>query len=337
MEQGKIITILILAFKRKEFIQEAMESAINQSYPRDKYEVICSVGFHDKQLSAFMREHNIKEIYCDGTIGDSLREGLNASRGQIVAFLDDDDIFERDKLEKMVSKFDSYPDCVYYHNNVSLINVSSSAIIEIPDPYNKQITRSFIWYPMRGYRKILRQRGDFNMSSIAVNRETLLRYIDVFSQISTSQDSIIFFLLLQLKSPFYLDKSPTTKYRLHDSETNAVSPQKDASRRMEVSLRFYNSRKRGYDGIKSGRVQRTFLGYILDSKFGCYIAGCKNLKPTYKERVQLLVLGLTRPSRFYLRLWIASLIYEVFPKFVTNTRDKRERRRYSKVSSNERR
>ena len=111
MEQGKIITILILAFKRKEFIQEAMESAINQSYPRDKYEVICSVGFHDKQLSAFMREHNIKEIYCDGTIGDSLREGLNASRGQIVAFLDDDDIFERDKLEKMVSKFDSYPDC----------------------------------------------------------------------------------------------------------------------------------------------------------------------------------------------------------------------------------
>lgn len=337
MGQGKIITILILGFKRKEFIQEAMETAINQSYPRDKYEVICSVGFHDEQLSAFMIANGIKEIYCDGTMGESIVKGLKASSGQLVAFLEDDDAFERDKLEEIVSVFDRYPDCVYYHNNVSLIDVSSSTLLQIPDPYNKQITHSFIWYPIQGYRKILKQRGDFNMSSITVNREALLRYIDPLLQISTSPDSIIFFLLLQLQSPFYFDMSRITKYRLHDSETNAVSKQKDASSALTVSLRFYNSRKRVYDSIESNRVQRAFLGYVLDSKLGCYIAGCKNLKLNYKERLSLLVLGLTRLSRFYLRLWMASLIYELFPKFVTNTRDKRERRRYSKVNTNDRR
>jgi hypothetical protein len=172
------------------------------------------------------------------------------------------------------------------------------------------------------------------MSSITVNREALLRYIDILSQISTSSDSIIFFLLIQFKLPFYFDKNQTTKYRVHDSETNAVSHEKDASKAMKVSLRFYNSRKRAYDGIESRRVQRTFLGYVLDSKVGCYIAGCKNLKPTYKDRLQLLVLGLTEPSRFYLRLWMASFIYELFPKFVINIRGSRERRRYSKLNSN---
>lgn len=328
----KRIAILIMAFKRKEFIREAMESAINQSYPRSKYEIICSVGFHDEDLSKFMKENNIKEIYCDGTLGDRLKEGLNESSGQIVVFLDDDDTFERDKLERIVSAFDRYPDCVYYHNNVTLIDRSSALILEIPEPYNMQISSSFIWYPMRGYRKILRERGDFNLSSIAVNRAAIRQYVDALSKISASPDSIIFFLLLQLRSPFYFDRNATTRYRVHDSETNSTS-QTDVSKDMDVSLRFYHSRSITYDTIESKRIKRAFLGYVLDSKFGCYIAGHKDLKPTHRDRTMLLFLGITRPSRFYLRLWIASFIYALFPNFVRNVKDKRARRRYSNVNS----
>ncbi len=330
-EQEQKISVLVMGYKRREFIMEALESVLNQTIPRRMYEIICIVGFHDNDFSLFLAKNNIKELYCDGTIGQSLELGLKACNNDIVVFLEDDDRFRNDKLELVSRGFKNY-DCVYYHNNVNIIDSESNIIEQDIEPYSKQIKKSFYWKPIRGYRKIIRYRGDFNMSSIAIRKNKIP--ISLIGKIKASPDSIIFFLVLQSCMPFYFDDNRTTFYRIHDSETNAannVSLILNVDRTIDVAQRFYESRLIAYETMQPTRVKNIFLGYVLESKFGAYIAGIRDLKPSISETLKFLYIGITRPSLFYLRLLIATVIYGRSPHFVDNVRYKRMRDRYKKI------
>lgn len=320
------LSVLVTAYKRKEFIIEAIESVINQTIPRIFYEIICITAFHDEHLSFYLNKNNVREIYCEGKMGERLALGIEASNNEIIVFLEDDDKFRKDKLECVVKMFEIY-NCVYYHNNVELIDVNSRLIYERLDPYYKQISKSFLWFPLRGYRNILRHRGDFNMSSVAIRKEVIVKsMIDTLRLIDSSPDTIIFFLLLQLNRPFYFHAVKTTLYRVHDSETNSINL--DPEKIMNSSYRYYYSRLVVYESLYFDRIKKLFLPILLESKFGAYIAGRIDFKPTTLEIIRFFYMAITRPSIFYLRLWSATILYSFSPSYVNKVRYKRIRKKY---------
>lgn len=327
MEENPKLTVLVMAYKRKEFIKEALKSVLNQTIPRGQYEVICVIGFKDKGFSSFLVQNDIMEIFCDGKLGERLVAGLMRSRGDVIVFLDDDDMFQKDKLQKVINVFQQ-SGCVYYHNNVSLIDHNSRNILLSIDPYHKQIGDTILWNPLHGYRGIIRHRGDFNMSSIAVLKEVICRYNDVLLNIDASPDTILFFLLMQTDKPFFFDAEGLTLYRIHDSETNMAT---NSEQIKKVSSRYYYSRLTCYQGISKIKVKKLFIGCLLESKFGAYTAGVKDLKPTFFETLRFLYTGLTRPSAFYLRLLVAAAIYGRFPKYIEKIRNDRTQKRYKNI------
>ncbi len=249
-----VLSVLVMAYKRKEFIMEAIESVLNQTILRNYYEIVCVVGFHDDTFSAFCQLNSIKEIFCDGKMGQTIASGIAACRGEVVVFIEDDDKLRSDKLERVLQVFKKH-NCVYYHNNTELIDENSRLISGSISPYDVQILESFLWYPIRGFRNVLRHRGDFNISSIAVRRSSLNHYVNIINKIETSPGSIIFFLLMQTNMPFYFDAEKTTFYRVHNSETNSIrntSPQKI----LGTSLRFYRSRLVAYEAMHSAPVKK---------------------------------------------------------------------------------
>lgn len=323
------LSVLVTAYKRREFIREALESVLNQTTPKDVYEIICITAFHDEGFSIFLKENNIKEIFCDGKMGERLALGIEASNNEIIVFLEDDDKFREDKLENIISVFERYS-CVYYHNNVELIDANSQIILERVDPYYRQISRSFLWIPVRGYRNILKHRGDFNMSSVAVKKKIIDKnMIEILRQIESSPDTIIFFLLMQLNLQFYFHAINTTLYRVHDSETNNKNI--DPEKIMSSSLKYYRSRLIAYESIYSNQVKKLFFAILLESKFGAYIVGKTEFKPTATEILKFFYMAISRPSIFYLRLWVATILYEFFPSYVDKVRYKRISKKYSAI------
>jgi glycosyltransferase involved in cell wall biosynthesis len=307
------LTVIIAAYKRKDFIKEAVLSALNQTISKDKYEILCVVGFKDKNFSSFLKDNDIKEFYCDGTLGERLVTGLKQSNGDIIVFLDDDDLFKKDKLENVLNAFEK-TGCVYYHNNVDLIDKNSREILKKVHPYYKQIKKTIIWNPPRGINKIIRQRGDFNMSSIAVLKNDLLKYQDILLKIDASPDTTIFYLLLQNNKPFFFDTKRLTLYRIHESSaTNMKNNQEDIKK---TQLRYYQNRLLCYQSILNIKIKNLFHYQLLNVKLTAYIAGAKDLKPNYPEIVKTLYAGLTMPSTYYIKLSIAALICNKFPKFV---------------------
>ena len=324
-----LLSVLVMAYKRKEFIMEAIESTLNQTIPRSDYEIVCVVGFHDDNLSAFFQRNSIKEIFCDGKMGQTIVSGIAASSSDIIVFIEDDDKFRSDKLERVLQAFKKY-NCVYYHNNTELIDKNSELISKSISPYDMQIASSFLWNPNRGFRTVLRRRGDFNMSSIAVRKSCLNPDLNILNEIETSPDSIIFFLLMQTNMPFYFDAERTTFYRIHSSETNSIgniTPQKI----LDTSLRFYRSRLIAYETLRSPSVRKIFIGYVLESKMGAYIDGQLDLKPRLTEELKFFLIALTRPSKFYMILLVATILARVFPNYVRRMKEMRRLERYKRI------
>lgn len=324
-----LLSVLVMAYRRKEFIMDAIESVLDQTISRIDYEIVCVVGFHDDNLSRFFRMNNINEVFCDGTIGQTIASGLAACSSDIVVFLEDDDEFRNDKLKRVIQAFKMY-NCVYYHNNTELIDTNSSLISNSISPYNVQITKSLLWNPIHGYRKVLRRRGDFNMSSIAI-RKNIMDF-NLLDGIETSPDSIIFFFLMQIKLPFYFDSEKTTFYRVHsDSQTNFSIKDSSSGKMLDTSLKFYRSRLTAYEKMHFGSVQKIFLGYVLESKMGAYINGQLSLKPNSKEKFKFFLIAMSRPSKFYMKLLLATVLVGASPIYVKKIREKRVKKEVNKT------
>lgn len=101
-DKKPLLSVLVMAYKRKQFIWSAIGSVLEQTIQRSDYQIVCVVSFHDDNLSAFLQRNNIKEIFCDGKMGQTIAYGIAACSSDIVVFIEDDDKFRNDKLERIL-------------------------------------------------------------------------------------------------------------------------------------------------------------------------------------------------------------------------------------------
>jgi glycosyltransferase involved in cell wall biosynthesis len=209
------ISVIIMVYNRKAFLKRAIESVVNQTLAKDKYEILVILNFEDHDLDHFSQRVSFYH-FSQMSVGEVIQFGIKKSNGKIICFLDDDDIFKPNKLEKVWEIFIKHTDLVYYHNNHLIFHSSfdfgrgtlfTNAMSFLPK--SKQTLRSV--------RKALNQGGDFNMSCITIRKEAYPYNIEL--KFNYLQDSILFMLLLG-KGDFLIDDEILTLYHLHDSSSS---------------------------------------------------------------------------------------------------------------------
>lgn len=112
------ISVIIVAYDRKQFILKAIQSTLNQTLPREKYEIIVIKNYEDKNIDEFVFTNRIINIISDKkSLSGKLYEAINRASGEIILFLEDDDMFYKEKLETVLNKFENDKNLVYYHNS----------------------------------------------------------------------------------------------------------------------------------------------------------------------------------------------------------------------------
>lgn len=109
-------TVVIPVFNRKTFISEALETVREQSYKN--YEIIVvDDGSTDGTCNILKNETNITVIFNIKNYGVSYsrNQGIKAASGKYIAFLDSDDLWEKDKLEKQFKYLEdhSFPELLH--------------------------------------------------------------------------------------------------------------------------------------------------------------------------------------------------------------------------------
>lgn len=98
-----MISVIMLTYNRENFISRAIESILAQSYTDFEF-IIVDNGSSDRSGAIAdeyaAKDSRIRVIHRDrGNIGSGRNTGLDAARGEYIAFIDDDDWTEPDFLE----------------------------------------------------------------------------------------------------------------------------------------------------------------------------------------------------------------------------------------------
>lgn len=115
---NKLVSVIIPTYSRPEFIKRAIKSVLNQSYKPIEIIVVDDNGRNtenqvetEKTLSSFIKSNQIKYIIHEtNRNGSAARNtGAQASHGEYITFLDDDDVLLPEKIAKQVYAIEQNP------------------------------------------------------------------------------------------------------------------------------------------------------------------------------------------------------------------------------------
>ena len=236
-----LVSVIITAYDRRDFIQEAIDSVINQSLDKSRYEIITVTNFDFDPIS---RNTNLIKIIMDGTVGEFLECGIRVSKGEVIAFLDDDDLWEKNRLEIIADCFESVPNLSCYRNEIrnvdkngfNMVNKFKVASIHssprkdepptLLDPNESNIVK------LLGYNVV-------NLSSMAFRREDLDPILPIVNKIKGATDIFFFDSMVVSGKRILFDPRELTIRRIHNSNKMFSKSQKMRGRAYEETIFTY--------------------------------------------------------------------------------------------------
>lgn len=101
---NSVISVIIPVFNGENYLTEAIESVLNQTYQALELIIIDDgstdgtsqiVGEYNEQIIYVLKEHS--------GIGDTLNRGISKAQGKYIAFLDADDLWVENKLDLQIA------------------------------------------------------------------------------------------------------------------------------------------------------------------------------------------------------------------------------------------
>ena len=127
-----LVSVIIPCFNRADIVGETIGSVLAQSYA--KFEVIViDDGSTDntREVVSTFADRRIRYFYkANGGLSAARNSGLDAARGEFIAFLDSDDVWHRWKLSAQLEIFARYPDVGLIWSDMSTFEVSGEVIAE---------------------------------------------------------------------------------------------------------------------------------------------------------------------------------------------------------------
>ena len=112
------ISVVIPSYNRKEFLKRSIDSAINQT--KKPFEIIVvDDGSTDGTETMIKSDYDFVKFIKQKNKGVSAARniGIKVSIGEWICFLDSDDEWKKDKLEKQINAMKSNPGYKFFHCN----------------------------------------------------------------------------------------------------------------------------------------------------------------------------------------------------------------------------
>jgi glycosyltransferase involved in cell wall biosynthesis len=180
MAEGPRVTVVIPTWNRAALVGEAIDSVLRQTY-RDFEIVVCDDGSTDDtpaRVAAFGPPVRYLRHAHTGRCAPPRNRGIEAAKGELVAFLDDDDLWEPQKLARQIELIDGEGlDLVYTNRRFQFSDGSPSVLAVTPAPVS----------PDRLLDVVL--DGQFPTVCTVLVRRTLLHQVEGFDEtLDTGED-----------------------------------------------------------------------------------------------------------------------------------------------------
>ena len=256
-------TVLITSFQKRGYIFDALDSVIEQTFKDFDVLLVVSKLF---SLDEFNRYRQFIKVVVDENAQSKcalLLTGIKLAQTDVIIFLDDDDLFSKDKIKIIMQSFEQNPLVEFIHNDH--INIFGTNI----EKYNKiKETRTNLPIHTRSIKEALRNDCDSNLSSIAIKKKLVLSYLQILKLIDSGDDT--FFLYCALDAQKHVINLPEklTYYRIHASgKTHSSGSFKEyvqkVHEKLESDVKTHQTYSQMFSDSQLVNIQKLRAAYYL--------------------------------------------------------------------------
>jgi len=208
------VSVVMNCRNSAKYLREAIDSVYAQTYSDWEIVFFDNQSTDDSAKIARSYDSRLRYVLSDASVslGEARNRALRECRGEFMAFLDCDDLWLSDKLERQMAAFDKNPSVSFAHSNYLSFfpdgkeNLMESETSFVEQPFNKYLEK----YPI----------------SIAtvVMRSSLLKEMKHWfdPELSLVEDYDFFMRALHHGAWVHYDGKPTVRYRVHDSNLSSL-------------------------------------------------------------------------------------------------------------------
>lgn len=208
------VSVIVPCYNMGPFLRIAIESILNQSYPPKEIIVINDGSSDDTENVAKSFASKIKYISHKQNFGVSFsrNEGILIAKGDWIAFLDADDFWHTEKLEKQIKVLRDNPYIGFVHSSAQYYHEKNKRT-------GKIIDRS----PVQGSEtlKALFNGITINTCTVLAKKDLLLKAGGFYQPLKYSEDYDLWIRLSSLTEFGYVNKV-LTFYRQHPSQATSI-------------------------------------------------------------------------------------------------------------------
>ena len=110
--EGPLVSVILPCYNHEQFVAEAIESVINQSYKNIEI-IAIDDGSSDNTASVMKKysSHFAREFYFTENAGGRTSFFLPYAKGKYIALMNSDDVWEKDKLALQVAYMEEHQEC----------------------------------------------------------------------------------------------------------------------------------------------------------------------------------------------------------------------------------
>jgi len=215
------VSVIIPTYNRNELVLDAIDSVLEQTF-QDFEIIIVDDGSTDNTKTHIenyqKNDARIKYVFQKNQgVSIARNTGLKAAQGEYIAFLDSDDRFLIDKLEKQVSILDKHLDVGLVYGTILVENTITKKL----GSWGHALAGSLEKIEM--HQKIYNRHLFFYIGTTLIRKE-VIDNIKFDPRMKTGED-FLFYLLLSKKTKFYgIDEPLSLVRREHES---IIQKQKD--------------------------------------------------------------------------------------------------------------
>lgn len=196
---------IIIPFYNCSYVDQAIESALNQTYPNIEVIVVNdgSTKFKEKITPYFDRIKYIEKE--NGGTASALNEGIRNAEGDYFSWLSSDDIYYKDKTAKQLDVM-KVLNANFSYTNYSLINEQSQVTIR----------DAGVYFPFKiDFLQNLRKGNNINGCTVMMKME-VFSSLGLFNENLKFTQDYDFWLRAIQHYEFYYVNEPLLKYRVHE-------------------------------------------------------------------------------------------------------------------------
>lgn len=200
------VSIITPSYNQGEYIEETINSVLNQSYKNIEYIIqdSCSNDKTAQILEKYKDFPNIK-IYIEKDNGqsDAINRGFKKATGVLVGWINSDDILNNDSIQKIVEEYNKNKNASIFYGNIELINSNGKPVGIIKESninYNRLLN----------YRPEVMQPGSIYNNEIVRN----IGYLD--EELHYAMDYDLWLRILKINNKAIKIDETLAKFRLHN-------------------------------------------------------------------------------------------------------------------------